>query len=276
MQAGNDTNAFLIDTNQFQGTENWAQIAAAKIHGILPVKGSLIRASQGLTQDTALVNAATGSTAHGLWRGFYHSVIPQGTSYTAASDSAQAQASFFVKAVVSVKGWTGRCLNPGVDIEVNPFGLSTSLYCYWLERFLTGVESGLSGFPLKPMLYLSPSKWQSLLGGSTTFQSYPLWVADWGVSEPQDFGGWTWWMCWQWSAPGPLAGVPGKTDFDEWHTPDLPGEIIDPQAPATAAPTSTGSDASQQVALESRLDALDQTVQALKAAQMAAGKALSG
>ena len=272
MQAGNDSNAFLIDTNQFQGTEDWSQIAAAKIHGILPVKGVMIRASQGLAQDRALVSAAVGSTTHGLWRGFYHTVIPQGATYTAAAASAQAQAAFFVHAVQAVGGWTGRCLNPGVDIEVNPFGLSVALYCYWLEHFLLAVDTGLSGFPLKPMLYLSPSKWQALLGSTTAFQGSPLWVADWGVSEPADFGGWTQWVCWQWSAPGPLAGVPQDTDYDEWHTPALPGEI----APSSPTTTTSTTDASRLAALETQVATLTQSVQTLRAAQMAAGKALGG
>lgn len=273
MQAGNDANAFLIDTNQFQGTEDWAQIATAKIHGILPVKGALIRASQGLSQDTALVSAAHGATTQGLWRGFYHTIIPQGGTYTAAAASAQAQAAYFLHVTQAVQGWTGRCLNPGVDIEVNPFGLSSSLYVYWLERFLMALETGLSAFPLKPMLYLSPSKWQALLGSTTTFQSYLLWAADWGVSEPPDFGGWTEWVCWQWSAPGRLAGVPGNTDYDEWHTPELPGEIV---APATTSPVTTLNQvASQLDALHGTVSTLATAVASLQQAQKAAGKALS-
>lgn len=229
MQPGNDLNAFGIDTNQFQGTENWNQIARAAIHGMLPVRFAMIRASQGLTADRAVASAAAGSTAANLWRGFYHTIVPQGTTPQARQQSAAAQATFFVQTVQQLGGWTGRCLNPGVDIEINPFGLTPTDYCDWLDRFLTVLTPQV---PLPPMLYLDPDKWATLLGQSTAFRSYPLWVADWGVGQPTDFGGWTSWLCWQWSAPGPLAGVPRETDYDEWHTSQLPDPI-----PVSASPT---------------------------------------
>lgn len=240
MQPGNDGNAFGIDTNQFQGTENWNQIARAAIHGVLPVRFALIRASQGLTADRAVATAAAGATAAGLWRGFFHTIIPQGTTPQARQQSAGAQATFFVKTVQGLGGWTGRCLNPGVDIEINPFGLSPADYCDWLERFLAAL---MPHVPFPPMLYLSPHAWTTLLGRSTAFRTFPLWVADWGVGQPTDFGGWTEWLCWQWSAPGPLAGVPHVTDYDEWHTSQLPDPIPIPTAPAGGPSSPAGSPA---------------------------------
>lgn len=238
MQSGNNANNFLVDTNQFQGTENWAQIAQAKIHGILRVKGTLIRASQGLVADTLFQRNALGAADTGLYRSFYHTIIPTGTNYTALSASAKAQAAFFYHLVAAQNGWQGRCLNPGVDIESNPAGLSTLQYNYWLEQFLVALE-GLFGnrWPLKPMLYLSPSKWASLLGNTTTFSIYPLWAADWGVNQPADFGGWTEWLCWQWSSPGPLAGVPGQTDYDEWASSQFPEPIVPEQTPSKSPST---------------------------------------
>lgn len=259
MQAGSDGNAFLIDTNQFQGTEDWAQIAQAKIHGVLPVRGALIRASQGLQRDKALTSAAAGATANALYRGFYHTAIPQGTNYAELSASAKAQAAFFVQAVQSVQGWVGRCFNPGLDIEINPAGPSPNFYVYWVEQWLVAVEALLAHFPLKPMLYLSPDKWATLLGRTTTFQTYPLWVADWGVSQPADFGGWTQWTCWQWSAPGPLAGVPRDTDYDEWHSAALPGEIAsktNTEGTNTAPPTADVTGLSLLQQFRSSADAL--------------------
>lgn len=260
MQAGNDANAFLIDTNQFQGTEDWAQIAQAKIHGILPVRGALIRASQGLSPDKAVAAAATGASHYGLYRGFYHTAIPRGTTYPELSATAKAQAALFVKTVQAVGGWSGRCLNPAVDIEVNPFSLSVNYYIYWLEQFLVAVEALLPHFPLKPMLYLSPSKWATLLGKTTTFQTYPLWVADWGVTQPADFGGWTQWFCWQWSAPGPLAGVPRATDYDEWHSATLPDLVVDTTGTSTP---SASTPAPSWAALASSLHQLANDLDAL-------------
>lgn len=238
MQAGSDANNFLIDSNKFQGIENWAQIAQAKIHGVLPVRGAMIRASQGLVADTLLQRNALGATNAGVYRGFYHTVIPMGSTYTALGASAQAQATFFYQTVQAQQGWQGYCLNPGVDIEINPAGLSTIQYDYWLEQFLVALESLLgSRWPLKPMQYLSPSKWASLLGNTTTFSTYPLWCADWGVGQPADFGGWTEWLCWQWSSPGPLAGVPSQTDYDEWASSQFPAPIV----PVVKSPSAVSS-----------------------------------
>lgn len=239
MNYGNDANAFLIDTNQYQGTENWAEIAQAKIHGILPVRGVMIRASQGLSVDAALASAAAGADAQSLYRGFYHTIVPQGSTFTALTASAKSQASFFVKAVASLGGWYGRCLNPGVDIESNPFGLTPGLYNYWLEQFLTALSTQWGGnFPLKPMPYLDQNAWSTLLGKTTNYQSYPLWAADWGVNVVPDYGGWTEWLCWQWSSPGPLSGVPHDTDYDEWASATLPQPI---PAPASTQKSSAAS-----------------------------------
>ena len=246
MQTGSDANNFLIDTNEFQGTENWAQIAQAKIHGVLRVKGVMIRASQGLAADTLFQRNILGADDAGLYRGLYHTIMPVGANYTELAASAKAQAGFFYHLVAGQQGWQGRCLNPGVDVEANPAGLSTNFYVYWLEQFLMALE-GLLGtsWPLKPMLYLSPSTCASLLGNTTNFSTSPLWAADWGVNQPADFGGWTEWLCWQWSSPGPLSGVPGQTDYDEWASDQFPDPVVpagqSPQATPSNSPSSTAS-----------------------------------
>lgn len=261
MQAGSHSNAYLIDTNQFQGTENWSQIAQAKIHGTFPVQGAIIRASEGTSADTAVHAAAIGATDNHLYRGFYHAIVPSGTSAAAITRSAHDQAQFFYQTVQAENGWEGRCINPGVDIEINPGSLSSTDYTKWVEEFLTELETSLGSFPLKPMLYLNETSWTSLLGKTTQFSGYPLWVASWGVSQPVDMGPWTHWTAWQYSQPGKLAGVPQQTDFDEWHSGTLP------------APVPSNTVTSALSALNHQVQALQSDVGALKKSLSSAGHA---
>lgn len=240
LQQGSDKNVFLIDTNQFQGTESWSKIAKAKIHGIFPVKGVMIRASLGLTEDTHFTTNINGATQNGLYRGCYHTVMPQGTNHSALGTSARAQAQFFYDTVDKAQGWYGECLPPAIDIEANPSGLTASEYNYWLKYFLQHLETLLGkSWPLKPMLYLNLNTWQSILGQTTQFHTYPLWIAAWGTNQPTAFGGWTSWTMWQWSSPGGLSGITGNTDYDEWHTTSLPKPIPAPKNAPKASSTSS-------------------------------------
>ena len=257
MQSGSDTNAFLIDVSQYQNTIHWGQVALAKIHGVLPVKGTLIRASQGLAADPRFTTNIAGATAAGLFRGVYHSILPQGTTSSEIQASATAQATFFYHTVNLAEGWTGRCLNPGVDIEVNPSGLNMTEYVDWVQQFLTVLERLLGkAWPLKPMLYLNLNSWDTLLGRTQSLTAYPLWVAQWGVNQPQSFGGWADWQCWQWSSPGPLAGISGNVDYDEWHSAALPDPIAaTSSSPSTPSGTTTTQHPSAQATGVSLLDA---------------------
>lgn len=264
MQSGNKHNAYLIDVSRYQNTITWSRVAQAKIHGTFPVQGALIRASQGMTVDPRFQANITGATTHHLYRGAYHSVVPQGTSASAIQSSAADQAHLFFTTVNQQKGWEGQCLNPGVDIEVNPEGLSPAQYLQWLQHFLSTLEGLLgSSWPLKPMLYLNQNKWQSLLGKTQTLTSYPLWVAQWGVNQPQSFGGWTQWQCWQWSSPGSLSGISGNVDYDEWATSHLPQSVAasSSQTPQQPASGSTSSGANQTG--KSLLDAWETATQDL-------------
>ena len=44
----------------------------------------------------------------------------------------------------------------------------------------------------------------------------PLWVAQYGVSEPQDNGNWENWVGYQYSSTGRVSGINGNVDLDEF------------------------------------------------------------
>lgn len=69
-----------------------------------------------------------------------------------------------------------------------------------------------------PPIYSYPSFW-SCLGGTTAFaRTNPFWVANWDVSAPNLFGGWSGYTIWQYSTTGTVPGVAGSaTDVDVFN-----------------------------------------------------------
>jgi hypothetical protein len=66
---------------------------------------------------------------------------------------------------------------------------------------------------VRPLVYTYPYFWEQL-GGTTAFRNYPLWIANYGVSEPMLPGGWRRYWIWQYSASGTVDGIPGRTDLN--------------------------------------------------------------
>jgi hypothetical protein len=76
----------------------------------------------------------------------------------------------------------------------------------WLERVTKAIG-------VRPLVYTYPYFWEHL-GGTTAFRNYPLWIANYGVSEPMLPGGWRRYWIWQYSASGAVEGIPGRTDLN--------------------------------------------------------------
>jgi hypothetical protein len=76
------------------------------------------------------------------------------------------------------------------------------------------------------MVYSSPSFWRTNMGDSTWFAThgYPLWIAHWGVTEPdvpaQEWGG-RGWTYWQWTSSGSVDGIDTRVDRDRFHETNL-------------------------------------------------------
>ena len=63
------------------------------------------------------------------------------------------------------------------------------------------------------LYFTYPYFWEQL-GQTTAFRTYPLWIANYGVSEPQLPGGWRSYAIWQYTASGHVPGIPGRVDLD--------------------------------------------------------------
>jgi lysozyme len=116
------------------------------------------------------------------------------------------QAKFFL----SVVGTLGDSdLPPILDLEVDG-GLSGADQAIAALTWLKAVEAATGKIPI---IYASPD-FINAMGNPAAFAAYPLWIANYGVSQPQIIPPWKNWVFWQDSENGVMAGVPGNVDTD--------------------------------------------------------------
>lgn len=153
-----------------------------------------IKADQACAEDKMLVENARGARAAGLYIQTYDFVQPGLINPTT---DAGCMARFDQQI-----GVTRKTLPDALDME-SFNGLSSAAICQWkMTAALT-----LQRLTRRPVIeYSSPG----LYPGCATNGDLE-WIADWGVSIPANFGGWSTWVDWQYSAPafagGTLAGM---------------------------------------------------------------------
>jgi len=194
-----------IDVSNFQGTVNWSEVARSG------ERFTFVLATDGVSFTSPTFSAQySGAKDAGLFRGAYHFARPD-------EPDAPMQANRFLDVVRYSND--GRSLPAVVDMENNPngaqcYGLTTSQMISWIRGFLDTVRerTGRDG-----IIYTSRSFWQACTDNSTAFTSYPLWLAEYGVSQPELFGGWPYYSFWQYTNTGSVPGVNGNVDRDLWN-----------------------------------------------------------
>jgi GH25 family lysozyme M1 (1,4-beta-N-acetylmuramidase) len=148
-----------------------------------------------------------GIAAAGLFRGAYHYAKP-----TSTAGSAKAQADYFASTIGGQQA--SGTLPPVLDLE-DAGGLSVAALTTWVNGFLTELQARTGRLP---MLYTYPSFWRNSMGSSTAFTSYPLWIANYGVSSPQDIG-WPRYAFWQYTSTATVSGITttGHTDLSTFN-----------------------------------------------------------
>ena len=171
---------------------------------------------------------ATAATAAGLYVMPYAFANPyQGDSTHAGNGSGKCQADYAWQEINSVTSpayqSSGLMLPVVLDIEPDPYvategtnanacyGQTTQGLVSWISDFLTEMHT-LSN--KTPIIYTDPSFWSTCTGNSTAFSSYPLWVANYGVTSPTVPAGWSTPTFWQYTNAGTVAGVTGAVDQD--------------------------------------------------------------
>ncbi|HZD88056.1 MAG TPA: GH25 family lysozyme [Gaiellaceae bacterium] len=196
-----------IDVSNWQGSINWSKVAGA---GYTFAFG---KATEGTTYtDPTYAQNRSGSEGQGLVFGAYHFARPGGTSRATVTQSATAQADYFVDVAAPQPGE----LPPVLDLEVTG-KLGPVLLELWAQTWLDEVyaRTGVRG-----LVYTSPNFWKDRVGDSTAVAAagYRLWIAHWtSASAPtvpaQDWNG-TGWTFWQWTNSASVPGIGGRTDGD--------------------------------------------------------------
>lgn len=181
-----------IDVSQWQGNINFEAVSQDGIHLVY------IKASEGidLTDPYFSRNAKYAKDA-GLLVGYYHYLTARSTS------AARQEAYHFVSVI---KGYACDA-KPVMDIE-DLAGLSQTEINTIAQAFLEGVQE----FSNKTPAIYADAYNASLF--YTTLTAWPLWIAQYDVSEPDTNNPWSQWSGWQYTDSGNIAGIQGNVDRD--------------------------------------------------------------
>jgi lysozyme len=224
------SNAQGIDVSKWQSNVNWQNMKEAG------VAFAFARATYGNTEvDSEFKTNWQGMKDAGIIRGTYHFFV--------AADDPTAQANLFVNTVGSLDSGD---LPPVLDVEAES-GTSSTLVAD-VQTWLDVVEQKLGR---KPIIYTGPSYWNEYM--TNGFGSYPLWVAEYGVSEPKSVNGWNAWTFWQYSETGYMGGLnPADLDYFNGSLEDLSAFINSLPAPAArATPAPSPADSSRTYTVQS-------------------------
>src|SRR5262249_31771669 len=155
-----------IDVSIYQGTINWASVAAAG------KKFAFIRVSDGTgSSDSQFARNWRMARGAGVIRGPYQ--------FFRASEDPTAQANLLINALSQNGGLVAGDLPPVADAEVS-VGQSASTIAARLATWMARVEQGTGR---RPIVYTSPGVWGNM-GNPQGFSSYTLWVAHYGAACP--------------------------------------------------------------------------------------------
>jgi lysozyme len=215
--AGAGQGTLGIDVSRFQGEIAWQLVADAD------VEFAFVQASRGSGDDCTVRPKRCGPDRHyadnyigagaaGIPVGAYHRAFVGGGTRKQVKEDARTEAEVFLSQVGELSGGD---LLPALDVEAPFAGLGPGKVRVWVRTWLRGVRSALGE---RPIIYTSPSSWAAT-GNTTEFAQagHPLWIANWGVSEPiVPAANWAGrgWSVWQFTSSGKVNGIEGRVDLN--------------------------------------------------------------
>ena len=183
-----------IDVSHYSGAVDWEAVRGAGY------AFAYVKATEGVdSPDPAFADHWKRLGELGIPRGAYHFYVTE--------DDPEAQARFFLETA----GLRPGDLAPAVDIELLGHGTQPGL----AERFRTFLEIVEREVGVRPLVYTSPRFWSAHL--TSAFGDHPLWVAEYGVPEPQVPAGWERWTVWQHRDSDAVPGVEKDADLSRLH-----------------------------------------------------------
>ena len=210
-----------IDVSQWQGSIDFAAVKKAGIE-VVYIRSSL----GGDYTDPRFQQNYKNAKAQGLKVGFYHYV-------TAANEEQARQEARFFATVVA--GTEPDC-RLAMDFEYLR-GMNKNEINQIARAFLEELEQ-LTGH--RPAVYTNTNMASTIY--SKDLAKYPLWVAQWGASNPSSNGVWESWSGFQYSDAGKVPGISGAVDLDRFTDGiflEESGEIPQPSEPCGPSHTVT-------------------------------------
>lgn len=230
-----------IDVSSWQGNINFAQVKNAGIDIVY------IKSSEGVSYiDPYFERNYQNAKANGLKVGFYHYVTAR------TVEEARNQANFFAKVI------SGKEPDCKLAMDFESFGnLSVNQINEISKVFLETLQNATNK---EVLIYSNSYTARTIL--SSDLAIYPLWVANYGVSEPGGNDKWNTWVGWQYTSTGRVTGISGNVDRDKFTdgvllsntspipTPDSPSTPEEPIENGTIIYTVKSGDTLSKIARE--------------------------
>ena len=191
--------------------DNGARVNWKIMHHFGGASFAFIKATEGGGYTNPSFSADIASARRdNLIRGAYHFARPGGRTNAEIATNATVVAIQCSRAIGNLDG-PGN-LPPVLDLEaagaLNPAPLSL-----WTHTWLVST-SNLTG--RRPIVYTN-GFWRQSMAKSADFASYPLWLANYGVSSPALVGGWTSYAFWQYTETGRMLGSSSNVDLSVFN-----------------------------------------------------------
>jgi len=185
-----------IDVSEWQGNIDFEEVKRTGIEIVY------IKASEGSDYiDHYFESNYRGAKASGLKIGFYHFVTARSVA------EAEEEARFFARVISSKE------IDCRLAMDFETFGdLSIAEINNISEAFLTTIEE-VTG--KEAVIYSDASNARNVFSKQLA-DVYPIWVADYFVSEPFDNGKWETWVGFQYTDRAIISGINARVDGDRF------------------------------------------------------------
>ena len=184
-----------IDVSNWQGNINFTEVANSGIQVVY------IKATQGTTYvSPTFEQSYQNAKANGLKIGFYHYVTAR------SEEEARLEAQFFASKIA------GKEIDCRLAMDFEKFG---NLNNDEINAIGLAFIRKLEELTQKPVVVYS-NAYTARTVWNVEIASYPLWVAEYGVSSPQDNGKWSTYIGWQYTDTGEVSGINGYVDRNKF------------------------------------------------------------